>query len=98
MRRRVPLPILLLAAPLAACAGAGEGQRNVPAASAAAQERACAEAVAAHVGKDPAEVTAVLAETGADGLALVRVTDGGRLHTCTVDANLSVHEIRHPRA
>ena len=97
MRRRVPFPILLLAAPLAACAGAGErpGGATDPA---AAQERACAEAVAAHVGKDPAEVTAVLAGTGADGLALVRVTDGGRLHTCTVDANLAVHEIRHPGA
>jgi hypothetical protein len=54
--------------------------------------------VAAHVGKEPGAVTAVMAEPGADGTALVNVTDGGRLHSCAVGADLRVIEIRHPGA
>jgi hypothetical protein len=93
--------VLYLALPVAGLLAACAAPQNDPGAAASVgqgQERACAVAVAAHVGKEPGAVTAAMAEPGADGTALVNVTDGGRLHTCAVDADLRVIEIRHPGA
>jgi hypothetical protein len=94
---RLRFLVLPMAGLLAACA-APENDPGAAVSLGNDQERACALAVAAHVGKAPGAVTAVMAEPSADGTALVNVTDGGRLHSCAVDADLRVIEIRHPGA
>jgi hypothetical protein len=91
---RVATLLLLLA-------GCAEGP--APDAGAGVAVAACAEAVAAHVGKDTSAVTATWSGVGPDGLGMVTVTDAAgagaeRLHTCTVDGSGRVREIRHPGA
>lgn len=62
------------------------------------QEAACAAAVAAHVGRPVAEVSAAWTELTAEGTAVVTVTDDARVHTCEVGDDLAVRRILHPGA
>ena len=63
---------------------------------------ACAAAVAAHVGRPVAELTARPGGTAPDGLTVIEVTDTGqgadRTHACEVDGGARVHALRHPSA
>lgn len=89
MRRILPL---LPLAPLAACTAA-----EVPAADPRSlQEAACTAAIAAHIGRPPAEVTARWLSS-ADGVASVEALDGNRRHLCSVDASGRVLGYSHPR-
>lgn len=91
MRRILPL---LTLAPLLACAEAGT---KAPAADPRPmQEAACSAAIAAHVGRPPAEVTSHWL-SAADGVASVEARDGNRRHLCTVDAGGRVLGYTHPR-
>jgi hypothetical protein len=57
---------------------------------------ACQAAVAAHVGK-PADAVAVdWLRTKPDGIEVFEAVDGGRRHTCDVDAAGRVLRIDHP--
>jgi hypothetical protein len=67
------------------------------------QVQACAEAVAAHVGKGVDAVTASWTGDTAESLGVVTVRDqqgtaGERVHTCEVDAVGQVRAILHPGA
>jgi hypothetical protein len=66
-------------------------------------ERACAAAVAAHVGKPVEAVSATWSGATAAGGGVVTVADaegagGERVHTCEVDAAGNLIAIRHPGA
>lgn len=61
-----------------------------------AQEAACTAAVAAHVGLPPEAVATRWRETGASGVAIFEIRDGGRMHTCEADAGGRVLRILHP--
>jgi hypothetical protein len=66
-------------------------------------ERACAAAVAAHVGKPVEAVGARWSGATAEGGGIVTVSDaqgagGERVHTCEVDVAGNLVAIRHPRA
>ena len=63
----------------------------------AAQEAACAAAVAAHVGLPAEAVATVWRETGPDGVAVFEARDGNRLHLCEVSVAGRVSRIEHPR-
>ncbi len=82
---------------LAACAA-----EEAPA-DRSAEVAACAAAVAAHVGKPVAAVSAAWTGATAAGGGIVTVADlegagGERVHTCEVDAAGNVLAIRHPGA
>jgi hypothetical protein len=67
----------------------------------AAQQQACAVAVANHIGKPVEAVSSVWDHATPDGGAVVTVTDttpGGtdRVHDCEVDAAAQVHALIHP--
>lgn len=66
----------------------------------AALEGACVAAVAAHVARPAAEVTARPAGQTAGGLTLIEVTDAGqggdRTHVCEVEEGGRVRALRHP--
>jgi hypothetical protein len=67
-----------------------------PEADRSRQEAACARVVADHVGKPVAAVEATWRGPGGDGTTTVEARDGGRLHTCAVDAAGRVLRIDHP--
>jgi hypothetical protein len=79
-------------------AGCAAEVPTAPEVSREAQVRACAVAVADHVGLPPESVTATWRETTGAGTAWVAVRDGDRLHTCEVDEAARVLQIRHPGA
>jgi hypothetical protein len=82
---------------LAGCAApGGEGTGAEAAGSRAVEESACAAVVAEHVGLGPGDVVATWRERRPDGIAVVEVRDGDRLHTCDVDAAGRVLSIDHP--
>lgn len=86
-----PVLLLPLLAPLAACMTAGAPADDPR----PRQEAACAAAIAAHVGRPVAEVTARwLSE--ANGVASVEARDSGRRHLCSVDAAGRVLGYSHP--
>jgi hypothetical protein len=87
--------LLAIMAAVAGCA-APTAPDNAAAASRDGQMRACATAVAEHVGLTPDAVTATWRETTAADTAIVAVRDGDRLHTCEVDSGLRVLRILHP--
>ena len=91
--------LAVIAVTLAGCAaGAPAGPDR------AAQTASCAQAVAAHVGKPAAAVTATwTGVTSESGVATVTVSDeqgegAERVHTCEVNAAGQVLAIRHPGA
>jgi hypothetical protein len=88
---------------LAVVAGCAAPTAPAPEAARAVQVEACAEAVAAHVGKGAEAVAAEWTGTAEAGTAIVTVSDaqaGGaeRIHTCEVDASGRVRAIAHPGA
>ena len=101
MRR---IGIVLALAALAGCAqSSSETAGEKQGIQRAAQQQACAAAVANHIGKPVDAVSSVRDRETADGGAVVTVTDttpGGsdRVHTCEVDAAAQVHAILHPGA
>jgi len=96
--------IVLALAALAGCAqSGGETAGEAQGIQRAAQQQACAAAVASHIGKPVEAVSSVWDHETPDGGAVVTVTDttpGGsdRVHSCEVDAGGRVLAIRHPGA
>lgn len=78
-------------------AGCVGGQARPRVDTVAAQEAACAAAIAAHVGK-PASAVRARWLSIADGIATVEVVDGGRRHLCMVDSAARVRTWSHPGA
>ncbi|MFO1142985.1 MAG: hypothetical protein U1E59_11410 [Amaricoccus sp.] len=94
---------ILAALALAGCAPSGQTAGEKQGEVRAAQESACAAAVAKHVGKPVEAVSSTWDRETAGGGAIVTVTDttpGGsdRVHTCEVDAAANVRAILHPGA
>jgi hypothetical protein len=91
--------LIVLAGALAGCGGDEDVTADAPDATIdrALQERACADAVAAHTGQ-PLDAMAPewtgLTDTGTD---IVFVRHAGSLHTCEVDATGRVLELQHPQ-
>lgn len=91
-------PIMLLAG-LAGCTA--QPAPEAAEAARAAEAQACAAAVADHVGKPEAAVTATWDHVTPKGTTVFTVTDAGaaggeRLHTCEVDDAARVLAILHP--
>jgi hypothetical protein len=89
----------MVAVLLAACAA----EVPAPPADHGRDERACAAAVAAHVGKPVKGVSARWSGTTPAGGNIVAVADaqgagGERVHTCEIDAAGNLLAIRHPGA
>jgi hypothetical protein len=97
--RAVPGPVrnACVALVLAGCAAGGGGPAD-EAGLRAGQERACAIAVADHVGLGVEAVSPTWSHVAPDGHAIVEVRDGDRLHTCEVDDELRVYALLHPPA
>ncbi len=96
----------VVAAALTGCALQGtspDAVSETTVAQRAAQEQACAAAVASHVGKSVDAVSAAWTGLNPSGTATVTVSDvdagaatGERVHACEVDANARVLAILHP--
>ncbi len=91
------LPALLVAG-LAGCVTAPETEAPETADLRIRQERACAEATAAHIGRGMEAVTPTWRGRAADGTATVDVRDGDRLHVCEIDASARRLSLVHPGA
>ncbi len=62
-----------------------------------AQAAACTAATASHIARPASVITTAYAGGTATGLAIFTLQDDARIHTCEVDADLTIHAIRHPQ-
>lgn len=62
-----------------------------------AQATACTGATATHINRPTADITTTWSGATPDGHAIFALRDGTRLHTCEIDADLTIHAIRHPQ-
>ncbi len=91
------LPVLLVAG-LAGCAARTGSEAQEDADLRTRQERACAEATAAHIGRGTEAVTTTWRGSTEEGGAMVDVRDGNRLHVCEIDASARSLSLIHPGA
>lgn len=88
--------LIVLAAALAGCGDEVVTEAPPAEIDHAAQEAACAAAVAAHAGLGLEAVTPEWTGVTDTGTDIVFVRHGGTLHTCEVDAGGRVLELQHP--
>ena len=88
------LHIPLLISVSALIAGCGDGAS--PDDTVAAQERLCADTVAAHIDQPVSEVSVTSTGVTVAGGALAAATDGNRAHTCEFGADGRLVALWHP--